>query len=228
MAGGDFFSSFPDIYNTFVSAIPEEFRAFISLFFIILTLVIYGIFVWKFKGFISQKNLIDLNLSKYNTSQHPVLGKLFALGLYFLEYIIILPIFVFMWFVVFAVFLMLLTKDLDVGTILVISASIIGAVRITSYIPKYGEKLADEIAKILPITLLATTITASGFFDFSNLLSHFSQIPIAIPKVLYYLGFLVFIELLLRLFDFLFSFLDGGSEGIEKSDGKKSKEEVEE
>lgn len=228
MVGGDILSSFPNIYNTFVSAIPEEFRTFISLFFIILTLVIYGVFVWKFKGFISQKNLIDLNLSKYNESEHPLFGKLFALGLYFLEYIIILPIFVFMWFFVLTVFLILLTQGLKVETILIIAASIVGAVRITSYIPKYGEKLADEIAKILPITLLGTTLTASGFFEFSGVVNHLSQIPGVMSKILYYLGFIVFIELLLRLFDFLFSFLEGGSEGIEKSDSKSKKEFEEE
>src|SRR3989339_73649 len=94
---------------------------FINLFLLVLLIVIYSIFIWKFYRFISTKNLIELNLSQYNRSEHPVFTKLIAGTLYFVEYIVILPFLIFFWFITFAIFLIFLTEGFDVKAILMIS-----------------------------------------------------------------------------------------------------------
>ena len=43
--------------------------------------------------------------SFYNYSSHPVIEKFAAVGLYALEYLIILPFLVFFWFSIFSIFL---------------------------------------------------------------------------------------------------------------------------
>ncbi|MCK5043683.1 hypothetical protein KAR52_01610 [Candidatus Pacearchaeota archaeon] len=197
-----------EIYDSFLSMLPPRAQIFINLFLLIFLVVIYSIFVWKFYRFISKKNILGLNLNKYNKSQHPLITKLFAGLLYFLEYIIILPFLLFFWFSIFTIFLILLTTDLDIQTLLIISATVIAAIRITSYIPKYGEKLSRELAKLLPFTLLAISLLNPGFFDISRIFAHFSLLPGFFEEIIYYLIFIIIFEIILRFFDFIFSLFE--------------------
>ena len=106
MAEGDLFSSeIVAAYNGFVATLPSWVQNFLTLFILVLIIVIYSIFIWKFYRFISKKNILQLNLNKYNKTEHPFLTKILAATFYFLEYIIILPFLIFFWFAVFTFFL---------------------------------------------------------------------------------------------------------------------------
>ena len=105
----------------------------------------------------------------------------------------------------FTIFLVMLTQNLEISTILIISATIIGAIRVTSYIPRYGEDLAKEIAKLLPFTLLALSMINPGFFSVERVITHFQLIPSAFSQILVYLAFIIILEIILRFFDFIFS-----------------------
>jgi len=195
-------------YNSFMLTLPSFAQDFINLFLLVLLIVIYSIFIWKFYRFIATKNLIELNLSKYNKSEHPFFTKLIAGILYLIEYIVILPFLIFIWFSIFTLFLIFLTEDLTINSLLIISVTIIGAIRMLTYIPGYGEKLAKEISKLLPFTLLALSITKPGFFDIGRILGQFSEIPGFFNKIIIYLLFIVILESILRFFDFIFSLFD--------------------
>jgi len=93
----------------------------------------------------------------------------------------------------------------------------------TSYIPRYGEKLAKEIAKLLPFTLLAISLLEPGFFNFERVIEQLSQIPGLFRQILNFLAFIIALEILLRFFDFLFSLM-GLEDPIE---AKKREEETE-
>jgi hypothetical protein len=194
-------------YNELMTFFPEVVQSFINIFLLILLVTIYSFLVWKFYKFIGQKNLFDFNLNKYNRSEHPAISKFIAGSFYLLEYIIILPFLVFIWFAGFSIFLILLSNNLDIQTILFLSVTIIGAIRMTSYIPKEGEKIAKEIAKIIPYTLLAVFILDPNFFDFSRVISHFSQLPSLFKNILIYISFIFSLELVLRFFELFFKFL---------------------
>ena len=194
-----------EAYNSALALLPMWAQNFVGLFLLVLLIVIYSVFIWKFYRFVSTKNIINLNLNKYNKYEHPFFSKLVAGILYLVEYIIILPFLIFFWFAIFTFFLILLTQNLEIQTILVISATIIAAIRITSYIPRYGEDLAKEIAKLLPFTLLAVAITTGGLISFEKAITHLQTIPQTFSSILTYLAFIIILEILLRFFDFIFS-----------------------
>jgi hypothetical protein len=192
-------------YGLLISSLPSFAGNFINLFLIVALIFIYAVFIWKLHKFISTKNILGLNLNQYNKSSFPFLAKLIAGMFFFIEYIVILPFLIFFWYVIFALFLIFLTEDLSINSILVLSAVIVASVRMTSYIPNYGEKLAADLAKLLPFTLLAVSLLSPGFFNFETILSQLSQLPEFFSQITSYLIFIMILEIILRFFDFVFS-----------------------
>lgn len=197
-------------YNSLLSGMPTWVQNFIELFMLVILVFLYALLVWKFYRFIATKNIFHLNLTKYNRSEHPVLTKLLAAGLYLLEYIIIVPFLIFFWFAIFTLFLIVLTESLEISAILMVSATIIAAIRMAAY---YKEDLAKEVAKLLPFTLLAVAILDyTKVFDFGRIVSHFASIPQFWSTIFDYFIFILLLEIILRFFDFLFIALGFQSE----------------
>ncbi len=192
-------------YSEFISILPPLAQKFLNLFLLVVLVFFYAIFVWKFHKYVSTKNLLGLNLSKYNRSDHPVTSKFFALVLYFIEYIIILPFVVFFWFSIFTVFVILMSEGKDLQSLLLISATIVASIRVTAY---YNENLSNDIAKLLPLTFLAISLTTSGFFNFERILTTLTQIPSYMGDLFIYFLFIIFLEVILRFFDFIFSLFE--------------------
>jgi len=203
-------SDFLSSYQSALSSLSPWAQIFINLFLLALLVFVYSIFVWKFYRYISKKNLLELNLNKYNKSEHPFFSKVIAGLFYFLEYIIILPFLIFFWFSLFTIFLVVLTQNLEIGSILIISATIIAAVRMSAY---YKEEVAREIAKMLPFMLLAVSFLTPGFFDFGRILSQLSYLGDFFDNIVNYLSFIIVLEIVLRFFDFIFSLF-----GLHKED----------
>jgi len=172
--------------------------------------------VWKFYRWIAKKNLLELNLSRFNHSQHAVIAKLFGALIYFVEYLIILPFVVFLWFGIFTLFLILLTKSLELEAILFVAVVIVTAIRMTSY---YKEDLARDIAKTIPFTLLAVAVTQELFFNSVNILNNLSIMPGFFSDIWIYLIFIVAVEFFLRILDIIFIAFDLHSdEEVKKED----------
>lgn len=206
MAGVTNFSSqVTEIYTSIISNLPPWAQSFVNIVLLVVLVTLFCIFVWKVYHIISKKNIIDLNLNQYNNVSHPVMEKFLGGLLYFVEYILLLPFLAIFWFVIFTFFLLLLTKGLEVQTVLMISTVIVAAIRATAY---YREQLSKELAKLLPFTLLAVAMTESGFFNFQDIFLRFSQIPLYFQNILGYVAAIFLIEILLRIFDFIFSLFD--------------------
>lgn len=184
-------------YQQFLDVLPPIAQDFINLFLISLVIVIYSILIWRFYRFISKRNLIELNLRQYNLSNH----KFLSLLLYTLEYLIILPFMVFLWFSVFTIFLIILTSGIELNTILIISATVIAAIRMTAY---YKQDLSKDVAKLLPFTLLGVSITQGGVFSFNKILGQIFAIPNFFGEIFSYLVFIFVIEFMLRSIETLF------------------------
>ncbi|MBT96877.1 hypothetical protein CMI49_02165 [Candidatus Pacearchaeota archaeon] len=195
-------TAFIDTYNSFISTLPPLAQKFINLFLIVLLIVIYSIFIWKFYRFIATKDIIRLNLNRYNRAEHPLLAKLFAGIFYLLEYILILPFLIFFWFSIFTIFLIFLTENLAIENLLIISAIIIASIRMVSY---YNEDLSKDLAKLLPFTLLAISIINPKFFDINRIFNNLSEITGFFNEIIIYLAFIIILEMILRFFDFIFS-----------------------
>ena len=189
-------------YAALIELLPTSVQKFVAFFIIALGIVIYSIFVWKFYRSIAKKNLIGLNLNKYNKSKHPTMTKLVAGALYLAEYALILPILIFIWFTVFTMLLIFITENLTIQTLLIISGTVIAAIRMTCY---YNEDLAKDIAKLIPFTLLATSLLNPQFFSVGRVFGLFAEIPSLFGEIGIYLFFIILLEVVLRAFDFLFA-----------------------
>lgn len=185
-----------DIFS-FFDRIPEEYRLYLNLGIFIVLITLYAIFVWKFYRFLGKRDLLELNLNQYNRTNHPFTSKVFAVLLFIVEYIIVLPIVVFFWFVVIALILIVLAQQQTIHNILLISAVIVGAVRITSY---YKEDLARDLAKMFPFTILAVALLTPGFLNLENTLSKLSAATGLFSNILIYLLVIASLEFVLRIF----------------------------
>ncbi len=183
-------------YVSFLNSLPESHRLVLNISMYLFLISIYSIFVFEFYRLLAKKNILRLNLSRYNTSTHPTLKKLIATLLFLLEYIIILPIFVFFWFTVLSFLLLLLSKDQPVNQILLISAAVVGAVRVTSY---FREDLSRDLAKMFPFAVLTIFLLSPNFLEFASVLRKLSQIPYFINHIFFYLVFVTFSEIVIRL-----------------------------
>lgn len=211
MGVGDFLSGLAQEYEIFVSTLPPIIQNFLSLFLLVLLIVIYAIFIWKLYRFIGTKNIFKFDLNKYNRTGNPFLTKIIAAGFYLLEYILLIPFIIFFWYAIFTFFLILFVEEaVTISTILFISAIAIAAIRMCSYLPKYGENLAKELAKILPFTFLAVSVLNPEIFTniVGRLSERFSEISIFFGGIITYLIFIILLEIILRFFEFIFNILE--------------------
>ena len=188
-----------EVMSTLNSLLTGNTSLTVTLLFFTAIIVIYSVFVFYFYRFLAKKNIIELNLNQYNQYEDPTTVKLFAILFYVVEYVILLPILTFFWFGVLSSLILILAKDLDINIVLLISAALVAAVRMTSYI---SQNLSKDLAKMLPFTFLAIAITQPGFFEIAPLVARISEIPSLFSNLPYYLIFIVAIELIMRCIEF--------------------------
>jgi len=182
--------------TSMINSTPEHYISLITLVFFTLVILIYSVFVFYFYKFIASKNILSLDLNKYNQSANASAMKFFAVLLYILEYLIIFPLLTVFWFMFFSVFLLVLAKNLNVSMILTISAALIASIRITAYI---NSELARDLAKMLPFTLLALSLTQPDFFSIVLFLERIQSVPSLIYNIPYFISFIVIIEFIMRI-----------------------------
>lgn len=219
----NFFKGVVESYSSAIGALSPQMQQFITLLLLTIFVVVYGVLIWKFYILISTKNILRINLNKYNSASHPALEKIVAGGLYVVEYLVILPVLIYISFILFTSLLSIISTGLDPKDIVLISAITISAVRATSYIPHYGESVAKEIAKIVPLTLLVIAFTSPNFFKLNEIAVGIGKIPAALSIGGIYIVFIVILELLLRFIDFV-----TGQLGLRSKDEDEEADEGEE
>ena len=192
-----------------LNILPNDQKVLFSLIVYTILILMYSIFIWKFYRFLASRDIIQLNLSQYNYSSHPLIEKFAAVGLYALEYLIILPFLVFFWFSIFSIFLLVLSESQNTLQILLISAAIIASTRVTSYI---SEDLSKDLAKILPFTILAAFILGSSFFNAEGVIDKISQIPSLFDNIVTFVVFIFIIEFIFRILFSVFQFVKSKDE----------------
>jgi len=197
--GGELLNS----YSSLTSLLPSTIQQFLNFIVIVFLVVLYSIFVWKFYSSISKKNIFSLNLDEYKNSKNAALEKILAFLVYIFEYLIFFPILIFIWFSVFTIFLILLTENLAVGTLLLISATVIASIRITSY---YRRRLSEDIAKLIPFTLLSISLLNPTFFSLDRLSTQFQGISLSFGDLFVFFIFIISLEVILRIVDLVFAY----------------------
>ncbi len=197
-----------------LNVFPEDQKVLFSLIVYTILILMYSIFIWKFYRFLASRDIIQLNLSQYNYSSHPVLEKVAAVGLYALEYLIILPFLVFFWFAILSIFLLVLSESQNTLQILLISAAIIASTRVTSYI---SEDLSKDLAKILPFTILAAFILGTSFFNSDLVLTKISQIPSLFDNIITFVVFIFVIEFVFRILYSIYQLVTSKNSDLDSS-----------
>ena len=157
---------------------------------------IYSIFIYKFYKFLARKDVFELNLRQYSKSSFGFIKAIIGLIFYVIEYIVLFPIFVFFWFTILAFLLTFLAKDQTANSVLLVSVSVVGAIRIAAY---YHEDLSNDLAKMIPFALLGVFLVNISFFDFYGSLAIVKEFPSMAGDMLYYLLFIVGLEFVLRI-----------------------------
>lgn len=167
----------------------------------ILGMSVYSFFIFKFYRFLASRDVINLNLFKFNNSNHWMIGSFLAIMFYTLEYLIVLPLIIFFWFAVLAFLLAFLSKNQSLETVLLVAIAVVGTVRIAAF---YKEDLARDLAKMLPFALLGVFLIDISFFNVSETFSMLTNISTMIETLIYYLGFIILLEFILRIFHLIF------------------------
>jgi len=165
-------------------------------------IVIYSIFIFKFYRFLAKKDIFGLNLQQYSKSFLGSFQKFLNIILYAIEYLIIFPLFTFFWFSIIALILMLLAKSQDPTNILLIAVALVASIRVTSY---YSEELSKDLAKMFPFALLAVFLIDIAYFSLEGFLTTVRSFPFLWKQMIYYLGFIILLEFVLRIVSLIFS-----------------------
>ena len=167
-----------------------------TLVIFVIGMAIYSMIVFKFYRIIAQKDIVKLDLHKYNKAEHPVLKKTLAVILYVVEYVFVFPVIAFISFLVLSAMLMFLSTNYGINDIFFIAMALIAAVRVTSY---YNEDLSRDLAKMLPFTLLGIFLVNKDYLASNRFFELASQSLSALSTPIYYFVFIVLLEFALRI-----------------------------
>lgn len=159
----------------------------------VIGVAIYSVFVFTFYRFLARKKIFDLKIHEYDI--HKGLKKF----LHVVEVIILFPVVVFFWFFVMSLLLTIVTTTHTIENILFISVAFVSAVRIGAY---YNEDMARDLAKLIPLALLALFIIDASYISWESSLTLINQLPLLWKTLTYYLFFVIFLELILRVITF--------------------------
>ncbi len=174
-------------------------------------LAVASLFIFFFFKSTSKMNIIDLNLNKYNLSRHPLARKTVAILFFLLEYIIIMPIILMLWFTALSIILLFIARERSIEEILFISAALIGAIRFLAYL---NREISIDLAKLFPFIALSVFLLSPGVFDPYKFISQISQVPLLLSNTLSFFVSILIVEVILRFIYTLYEFWQ--SEDVEE------------
>jgi len=183
-----------DLVDKYSSVIAGNYGLRIATFIAII--VIICLFILKFCNSISKRNLVSLNLRRYNTSNHPMFRKIVALIFYLIEYIIVTPLLILLWFAAMAFVLLIVSSGRPTAEILFIAVAFIGAIRVLAY---YKSKIARSVAELFPFTALAIYVLTPGSVNLTKFFSNTLLLPNYFEEIISYMLVVFFIEIILRV-----------------------------
>ncbi len=170
----------------------------------ILGMSVYAFLVFRFYRFLASPDMFDLDLSRYERSRFRVVRAALHALFYVIKDFIFFPFFAFFWFGVMTLLLSFLSKGKPFDETLLMALATVSAVRVTAY---YRERLARELAKILPFALLAIFLIDASFFSVSDSVDALRDARDYADSIFYYLVFLIALEFALRIIQAVASFI---------------------
>lgn len=150
-----------------------------------------GIFLYSFIAFNFYRGMSKRDFVRIDTAHKSAFVRLL---LWIFKFMLALPFLVFLWFAAISGVLLVLSNQ-EPTQIFILSIAIITAVRIAAY---YKEELSAEIAKTLPIVLLATLLSSPNLDMLSNALPRITDAVTGITTIWSFLLVVILIEMFLR------------------------------
>ncbi|NND87036.1 MAG: hypothetical protein HKM23_06925 [Nitrosopumilus sp.] len=155
-------------------------------------MVVYGIFIWNFYRFLARREMIPLGLKKYQTDGK----KATSIIAYVFKYVIVFPLVVLVWFVVYSTFLFFMAPDIPKEHVFLIVISLVVTVRISAY---YKEDLAKDFAKLIPFALLGIFLTSNIFFTPKDVIERAYDFIPFLGKIIGFVIYAIIVEAILRI-----------------------------
>lgn len=186
----------PSLLN--VSAVtPQNYVETITpLVLFIIGIALYALFIFKFYRFLARRDLLKLKMHQWKHGFEGFIEKLYQIIVYIVEYLLVIPLLVFFWFIILAALILFLTKTHTPDTVLLIAMAIVGAVRVTAY---YNEDLSRDLAKMIPFALLGVFIVDMNYFSWAEALNMAGELPAFLDKAIFYLVFVALVEFIMRI-----------------------------
>lgn len=194
---GTLFTGMSEAYQAFLSTLPFWAQNFVNLFLMVFTVVVYAIIIWQLYRFMARKDIFKLDVQKFQRPNWPGYNKIISGFMYFIKNIIISPLLIFFYYVVFTFILISLTENIELEKILILSAIIVASIRATAY---YRENLSKDLAKLMPFTLLAVALV-QGSLDVGRIITSFGGISSLFKEISIYFLFIIVLEAILRITD---------------------------
>ena len=194
-------------WNVYIQFLKDFFIDRQFLILLISTIVLFfAIFImWYFyHKQLSKKDLFDI--PKIDSDKKFV--NFINRFVYFSKYLIIFPLYSFIWFLIFSFLLVLIAKSRPIGEIMFFGIVIVSVTRIAAYVSPI---LAEDMAKLLPWALIIIFLTDPQSITIESIQISFYSFVREIPKVAKYLLFTAFVEWFLRIGNWIIGF--GKEEG---------------
>jgi len=186
----------------------------------IIAIAAYSGFVFMFYRLLAKRDLLTLDLKRYEDSMTGRIRVFFRSLLFVAQYVLLIPILIGFWTVVMATILTLLSDSSDHSRNAMIATSVVGAVRILAY---WTEDLSRDVAKMLPFAVLGVFLVGSTSVNFSEFEALYSNLPELADAYLNSLILLSILETVLRV-GYVVKDLFGGQRRVKKKLKKISKE----
>ena len=182
-------------WNLYIQFLKDFFvdRQFLVLLSSTIVLFLAIFIMWYFyHRQLTRKNLFEIPKIDSNSKFVNFINRL----VYFSKYLIIFPLYSFIWFLIFSFLLVLIAKTRPIEEIMFFGIVIVSVTRIAAYA---SPKLAEDMAKLLPWALIIVFLTDPTSITIQSIQISFNNFVQEIPNVAKYLIFIAFVEWFLRI-----------------------------
>ena len=158
---------------------------------------LFAIAIGKFYKNFSRRELFAIEWEKVHTGTFP---KAMEYVKFAVEYILLFPLIVFVWFVLLGLFLFFVSGTLTIEQAMFISIALVAATRIVAY---YDEEVSADITKMIPLALLAVFLASPEAFSIEMIEQRLVEMAGMLGKALPYIWLIIPLEVVLRVL-FLF------------------------
>jgi len=148
---------------------------------------------WIYRA-LSDRNLFNF-LKKHGELPHPsIVDRI----LYTTRYAVLFPLYSFAGFLIIACSLFIVTRPVEAATqdqLLFVAIALVGTIRIAAYV---SEHLAEDVAKLIPLSTIALVINNPAQMHLTEFLPIISSFAHRIPSFAIYLVFIAVLEIALR------------------------------